>query len=132
MRVKAWTEEHFLCEALKRFIQSMLRSTLLHANKTTKKCIQFLNKYYILQQCTYIVFILQCHVFTKFLNVHIRGENMWHFASIYIWVSTARSLFHNCASLYAVYLRLVDIQCRGLYVHLYIISKDTACIIHKC
>ena len=27
-----------------RFIQNMLRSTLLHANKTTKKCIQFLNE----------------------------------------------------------------------------------------
>ena len=25
------------------FIQNVLRSTLLHANKTTKKCIQFLN-----------------------------------------------------------------------------------------
>ena len=26
------------------FIQNVLRSTWLHANKTTKKCIQFLNK----------------------------------------------------------------------------------------
>ena len=26
------------------FIQNVLRSTHLHANKTTKKCIQFLNK----------------------------------------------------------------------------------------
>ena len=30
---------------LARFIQNVLRSTLLHANKTTKKCIQFLNRY---------------------------------------------------------------------------------------
>jgi hypothetical protein len=26
-----------------RFIQNVLRSTLLHANKTTKNCIQFLS-----------------------------------------------------------------------------------------
>ena len=43
-RVKAWTEAHFLYEAHQRFIQNVLRSALLHANKTTKKCIQFLNK----------------------------------------------------------------------------------------
>jgi hypothetical protein len=28
------------------FIQNVLRSTLLHANKTTKKCIQFLINVY--------------------------------------------------------------------------------------
>jgi len=32
-----------LYEALVHFIQNVLRSTLLRANKTTKKCIQFLN-----------------------------------------------------------------------------------------
>ena len=42
-RVKAWTKSHFLHEAPTRFIQNVLRSTLLHANKSTKKCIQFLN-----------------------------------------------------------------------------------------
>ena len=31
-------------EVLARFIQNVLRSTLLHSNKTTKKCIQFLNE----------------------------------------------------------------------------------------
>ena len=30
---------------LARFIQNVLRSTLLQDNKTTKKCIQFLNRY---------------------------------------------------------------------------------------
>ena len=30
---------HFLYEALARFIQNVLQSTLLHVNKTTKKCI---------------------------------------------------------------------------------------------
>jgi hypothetical protein len=34
-----------------RFIQNVLRSTLLHTNKTTKKCIQFLNKVLILTYC---------------------------------------------------------------------------------
>jgi hypothetical protein len=34
---------HFLYEALARFIQIVLRSTLLHANKTTKKMHSFLN-----------------------------------------------------------------------------------------
>jgi len=43
-RVKAWTKAHFLYEALACFIQNVLRSTILHANKTTKKCIQFLSK----------------------------------------------------------------------------------------
>jgi hypothetical protein len=41
-RVKAWTEAHFFYEALARFIQNVLQSTLLHTNKTTKKYIQFL------------------------------------------------------------------------------------------
>jgi hypothetical protein len=40
-RVKAWTEAHFFYEALVRFIQNVLLSTILHANRTTKKCIQF-------------------------------------------------------------------------------------------
>ena len=35
-----------------RFIQNVLRSTLLHTNKTTKKCIQFLNKVLILMWLT--------------------------------------------------------------------------------
>lgn len=52
---------------------------------------------------------------------------MLYFAWISIWVSTARPLFHN----YAVYLRLVDIKCKGLYVCLHIVSKCTACIINK-
>jgi hypothetical protein len=34
---------YFLLEALARFIQNVLQSTFLYANKTTKKCIQFLN-----------------------------------------------------------------------------------------
>jgi len=42
--VKAWSKAHFLYEALARSIQNVLRSTRLHANKTTKKCIQFLKQ----------------------------------------------------------------------------------------
>jgi hypothetical protein len=37
--VKAWTEAHFL---LGLHTKNVPRSTLLHAYKTTKKCIQFL------------------------------------------------------------------------------------------
>jgi hypothetical protein len=43
-RVKAWTEAHVLYEALMLFIQNVLRSTLLHANKTTTKMHSILNK----------------------------------------------------------------------------------------
>jgi hypothetical protein len=38
-----------------RFIQNVLRSTLLHPYKTTKKCIQFLNKHHFQQYFSYVV-----------------------------------------------------------------------------
>ena len=40
--MKALIELHFQHEALPRFIQNVLRSTLSYPNETSKECIQFL------------------------------------------------------------------------------------------
>ena len=79
-----WTEAHLLYEALAHFVQNMLRSTLLHANKTTKKCIQFLNESLITTS-----FFFQTFGFILFVckNGHIRIKNFWfylHFFSCQI------------------------------------------------
>jgi hypothetical protein len=50
-----------------RFIQNVLRSTLLHVNKTIKKCIQFLNK----GQCR-----AKHDMTTAFEQVHIKNKAM--------------------------------------------------------
>jgi hypothetical protein len=42
--MKALIELHFQHEALSRFIENVLRSTLSHPNETSKECIQFLNE----------------------------------------------------------------------------------------
>ena len=42
--MKALIELHFQHEALPRFIENVLRSTLSYPNETSKECIQFLNK----------------------------------------------------------------------------------------
>ena len=44
--VKALIELDFQHEALPRFIENVLRSTLSYPNETSKECIQFLSKYY--------------------------------------------------------------------------------------
>jgi hypothetical protein len=41
--MKALIELHFQHEALPRFIENVLRSTLSYPNETSKECIQFLN-----------------------------------------------------------------------------------------
>ena len=41
--LKALIELHFQHEALSRFIENVLRSTLSYPNETSKECIQFLN-----------------------------------------------------------------------------------------
>ena len=41
--MKALIELHFQHEALSRFIENVLRSTLSYPNETSKECIQFLN-----------------------------------------------------------------------------------------
>ena len=76
-RVKAWTEVHFLYEA---------RSTLLHANKTTKKCIQFLNNKTI----------------EAFLNrlMHVFIDPL----SIYFYRVDKRLLFYYCLLLRELFL----------------------------
>jgi len=40
--MKALIELHFQHEALPRFIENVLRSTLSYLNETSKECIQFL------------------------------------------------------------------------------------------
>jgi hypothetical protein len=42
--MKALMELHFQHEALPRFIENVLRSTLSYPNETSKECIQFLDK----------------------------------------------------------------------------------------
>jgi len=42
--MKALIEAHFQHEALLRFIENVLRSTLSYPNETSKECIQFLSK----------------------------------------------------------------------------------------
>ena len=42
--MKALIELHFQHEALPRFIENVLRSTLSYPNETSKECIQFLSK----------------------------------------------------------------------------------------
>ena len=42
--MKALIESHFQHEALLRFIENILRSTLSYPNETLQECIKFLNK----------------------------------------------------------------------------------------
>jgi hypothetical protein len=42
--MNALIELHFQHEALARFIENVLRSTLSYPNETSKECIQFLNQ----------------------------------------------------------------------------------------
>ena len=43
--MKALIELHFQHEALPRFIENVLRSTLSYPNETSKECIQFLSEF---------------------------------------------------------------------------------------
>ena len=66
--VKAWTEAQFLYDALAHFIQNVLRSMLLHANKTTKNALNSYIFYFI--QFIYWVLMFYQFLFCFNLNVN--------------------------------------------------------------
>ena len=79
---------------------------------------------------TYVAFILQCRVLTKFLTLYAKRQKTFNI--LLEFQLGVYSAFHDRPTLDIEHMvtedfvRLVDVLCNGVYVHLYIFNTYTA------